>query len=93
MTGQHVSSHCKLIFSEYGWPEILISDNGPCYIVKALTNMMKKYSVNHITNSSHYSQSNGSAEKFVQIAKNLFYKVKEEGKDLFKCLMIYCKLP
>ena len=27
MTGQHVATQCKLIFSEYGWPETLISDN------------------------------------------------------------------
>ena len=28
---QVVYYQCKLIFSEYGWPETLISDNGPCY--------------------------------------------------------------
>ena len=28
MTSLHVASQCKLIFSEYGWPETLISDNG-----------------------------------------------------------------
>ena len=26
MTRQHVATQCKLIFSEYSWPEILISD-------------------------------------------------------------------
>ena len=31
MTGQHVANQCKQIFSEYGWPETLVSDNGPCY--------------------------------------------------------------
>ena len=31
MRGQHIATQCKLIFSEYGWPETLISDNGPCY--------------------------------------------------------------
>ena len=25
----------------------------------------------------------------MQIVKNLFYKAKEEGKDLYKCLMVY----
>ena len=25
--------------------------------------------------------------------KNLFYKAKDEGKDLFKCLMVYCNSP
>ena len=93
MTGQHIATHCKQIFSEYGWPETLISDNGPCYAVEAFTNMMKGYDVNHITCSSHYLQSNGLAEKFVQILKNLFYMTKEEGKDLFECLMIYCNTP
>ena len=90
MTGQHVATHCKQIFSEYGWPETLISDNGPCYAVEAFTNMMKEYSVNHITMSPHYPQSNRLAEKFAQIVKNLFHRATEEGKDTFKCLMIYC---
>ena len=93
MTGQHVVNECKLILSEYGWSETLISDNGPCYTFKAFTSLMKDYSVNHITSSLHYPQSNELAEKFVQIVKSLFYKVKEEGQDLFKCLMIYCNNP
>ena len=45
---------------------------------------MQSYNVNHITSSPHYSQSNGLAEKYVQIGKSLFYKVKEEGKDFYK---------
>ena len=30
MTVQHVTSQMKLVYSEYGWPETIISDNGPC---------------------------------------------------------------
>ena len=54
---------------------------------------MYAYHVTHITSSPHYPQSNGLAEKYIQIVKSLFYKAKEEGKDLFKCLMIYCNTP
>ena len=72
MTGQYIATQCKLIFSKYGWPETLISDNGPCYTAELFTNLMREYSVNHITSSSHQPQSNGLAEKYVQIAKNLF---------------------
>ena len=54
---------------------------------------MKEYGTNHITSSPHYPPSNGLAEKFVQIVKNMFHKAKEEGKDLFKCLMIYYNTP
>ena len=90
MTGQLIASHFKLICSEYGWPETLVSDNGSCYTSEIFTNLMKEYNDNHITSSPHYRQSNGLAEKYMWIVKNLFYKAKEEGKDLFKCLMVYC---
>ena len=72
MTKQHVATQCKLIFSEYGWPETLISDNGPCYTVEAFTSVTNAYHVNHITSSLHYPQSNGLAEKYVQIVVCLY---------------------
>ena len=50
---------------------------------------MQTFSINHITSSPCYPQSNGLAEKYVQIVKCLFNKAKEEGKDFYKCLMIY----
>ena len=93
MSAQSVTEHFKSIFLEYGWPDILVSDNGPCYTAEMFTNLMKEYAVNHITSSPHYPQSNGLVEKFVQIIKNLFYKVNEEGVDINKYLMIYCNTP
>ena len=88
MTVQHIATQCKLIFSEDGWPETLISENRPCHTAEVFTNLMREYSVNHIASSPHYPQSNELTEKYVQIVKNLFYKAKEEGKDLFKYLMV-----
>ena len=89
MTGQHIASYLKVICSEYGWPETLVSDNGPCYTSESFTNLMKDYNINHIASSPHYLQTNGLAEKYVQIVRNLFCKAKEEGKELFKSLMVY----
>ena len=60
---------------------------------QAFTSAMQVFSVNHITSLLHYLQSNGLAEKYVQIVKCLFNKAKEEGKDLYKCVMIYCNTP
>ena len=62
-------------------------------ISEVFTNLMREYNINHITSSPHYPQSNGLAEKYVQLVKNLLYKAKEEGKDLFKCIMVYHKTP
>ena len=54
ITGQHITSHFKLICSEYGWPKTLVSDNGPCYASEIFTNLMAEYNVNHIMSSPHY---------------------------------------
>ena len=80
MTGQCIASHFKVTFPEYGYPETLVSDNGPCYTSEVFTNLMREYNVNYITSSPHYPQSNGLAEKFVQFVKNLFYKQKAKRK-------------
>ena len=93
MSAQNITEQFKSIFLEYGWPDTLVSDNGPCYTAEMFTNLMKEYMVNHIMRSPHYPQSNGLVEKFVQIVKNLFYKAKEEGVDINKYLMIYCNTP
>ena len=93
MMAHHIDNHFKQIFAEYGWPDTLISDNGPCYASKAFKRLMTEYHVNHITSSPHYPQSNGLAKKYVQIIKNLFHKAKEEGQDLYKCLMTYINTP
>ena len=76
MTGQHIADHFKQIFAKYGWPDTIVSDNGPCYTSKVFKGLMKEYQVNHITSLPHYLQSNGLAEKCIQIVKNLFHKVK-----------------
>ena len=93
MTAQHVINHFKLIFSEYGWPDTLVSDNGPCYASEASTKIMQEYNGNHITSSPHYPQSKYLEEKFVQIVKNLFHKARDKGADPFKALMIYRNTP
>ena len=89
LTGQNVAEHFKQIFAKYEWPDTIVSDNGPCYATQIFKGLMKEYQVNHITSLPHYPQSNGLAEKYVQILKNLFHKMKEEGQDLHKCLMVY----
>ena len=54
MTAQHVIGHLKVIFSEYGWLDTIVSDNGPCYTAEAFTKTMQEYRVNHIISLPHY---------------------------------------
>ena len=55
--------------------------------------LMQSMSVNHITSSPHYPQSNGLADKFVRIIKNLFHKAKEECQSPYTALMVYRNTP
>ena len=54
---------------------------------------MQVMSVNHLTSSPHYPQSNGLAEKYVGIIKTLFHKAKEEGQSPYTALMVYRNTP
>ena len=93
MTAKHVASHFSEVFGEYGWLDTLLTDNGPCYASHEFKQLMLDMSVNHITSSPNYPQSNGLAEKYVQIVKNLFIKAHEEGTNYQKALMIYRNTP
>ena len=93
MTGKAIADHMQAIFAEYKWPNTLVTDNGPCYTNKEFQKLIYSMSTNHITSSPHYPQSNGLAEKFVGIMKNLFYKAKEEGQSPYRALMEYRNTP
>ena len=82
MTGQHIANQCKLIFSECGWPDTLISDNGPCYTSQTFNSVIKLYNVNHITSSPYYPQSNGLAESMSRLWRVCSTKLKKVAKIL-----------
>ena len=89
MIGKAIAHRMQAIFAEYRWPDTLVTDIGPCYTSKEFQMLMQSMSVNHITSSPHYPQSNGLVEKFVGIFKNLFHKAKEEGQSPYTALMVY----
>ena len=93
VTGKAIGHHMQAIFAKYGWPNTLVTDNGPCYTCKEFQMLMESMSVNHITSSYHYPQSNGLVEKFVGIIKNLFHTAKEEGQSPYTALMVYRNTP
>ena len=67
-----------MIFTEFGRPFILGSDNGLCFHSREFLSF---YGVHHITSSPHYPQSNGFAEALVSILKKLMEKSVKDGKQ------------
>ena len=93
MTRKAIAHHMQSKLFKYQWPTTLVTDNGPCYTSNEFQLLMQSMSVNHLTSSPHYPQSNGLAEKFVGIIKNMFHKAKEEGQSPYTALMVYRNTP
>jgi len=77
------------MFSHHGIPETIISDNGPQYSSQKFADFASLYNFCHVTSSPHYPQSNGQAERAVQIVKKLL----KASDDLYLALLTYCTTP
>lgn len=64
----------KSVFSRYGSPEILWTDNGPQYSSDEFARFAKALDICNVTSSPHYPQSNGQAERMVQTMKRLLQR-------------------
>lgn len=86
-TSATVASLTSKIFSMFGAPAEVVSDNGPQFTGRPYKEMLEKYGVKHTTSSPRYPQSNGLAERMVQTVKNTIKKTKKSGTDLDVALM------
>ena len=93
MTAKMVAEHMKAIFSELGIPKTLVSDNGPCYTGDQFKKTMSHLGITHITISPHHHHSNGLAEGYIKIIKNLLSKHKETGQDYHEVISVYRSTP
>lgn len=83
----------KAIFARHGIPMTVISDNGPQFISQSFKDFARNYGFDHITLSPLYPESNGLAEKGVQIVKRLLKKAAETGEDPHLAVLNYRASP
>ena len=58
------------IFSGYGLPEIMVSDNGPQFIASEFQQFCRNNGIMHRTSAAYKPSTNGQAERVVQILKS-----------------------
>ena len=91
------SALCKDIsnlFTEFGKPYFIRSDNGSCYASREFKELTELFQVPHVTSSPHFPQSNGFAEAMVKIAKILMdHSTLQEKPWNFGLMKYRCTLP
>ena len=92
-TSNAVIKELGLIFTEFGKPFILHSDNGPCYALQEFQFFMKDWNIKSVTLSPYYHQSNGLTESMVKTLKNLIEKNLQLNKPWFYLLHEHCITP
>ena len=70
-TSRGIVEVLKATFARHGVPDQVMTDNGPQFASRQFAEFMKTCGISHITSSSHFSSSNGAAERTVQTAKKI----------------------
>ena len=69
------------IFSHFGFPESLVTDNGPSFQSDEFQRFCMQHGIRHIFALSYHPQSNGLAEQFVDTFKRTLSKINEGSED------------
>ncbi|VDH99184.1 Hypothetical predicted protein [Mytilus galloprovincialis] len=74
-------------------PSEVVSDNGPQSVCANFKDFSHEWDFIHTTSSPRYAQSNGEAERYVQIIKDMFKKAEEGQSDIYISLREYPASP
>ena len=92
VVAQFLRSH---IFSRFGTPRALITNNGTHFCNKVIDKVLQKYGVRHRTSLAYHPQSNGQAEVSNREIKSILEKTvnsskKDWSKKIEDALWAYC---
>ena len=94
-TSHTVIEHSRTLFAQFGVPEVLVSDNGACFVSQEFETFLLKNGIKHVTTAPFHPSSNGLAERAVQIIKKGLKKESNGSMTsrLAKILMAYRTTP
>ena len=82
-----VINKCKKVFSQFGIPKELITDNDPKFSSHKFCSFSKTWEILHKTISPQYHQANGLAERSIQTVKGTRNKAKLNCEDNFLAML------
>ena len=90
-TSQAVIEELRTVFSRFGIPEVIVTDNGACFTSSDFESFLQYNGVKHLTPAPYHPSSNGLAERAIQIVRKGQKKVKSGSvrSRLAKILLHY----
>ena len=82
ITSGHAKDGLRVIFSQHGLPEEVVSDNGPQFVSNEVPEFMNKNGIKHTRVPPYHPQSNGAAERSVRVLKEALVKQVLEGRSI-----------
>ena len=79
----------RQVFSSYGLPEQIVSDNGPQFSSSEFSEFAKLNGIKHILISPYHPLSNGEAERFVCTFKEAMKAGQNDGMTMFHQLACF----
>ena len=92
-TSKSVIRDVMAIFSRFGVPDTLVTDNGPCFASSVFAKLADQWNFEDVTSSPRYPQSNGKAENAVRNVERLFAKCRAAGVSEFQALLDWWNTP
>ncbi|UYV77453.1 K02A2.6-like, partial [Cordylochernes scorpioides] len=83
------------LFSRYGIPDQVVTDNGPQFVSEEMKYFLKSNGVHHLRSAPYFPATNGLAERFVQTLKRGLKNMRNEelNKSLANFLFTYRTVP
>ncbi|XP_023246922.1 uncharacterized protein LOC106642194 [Copidosoma floridanum] len=87
---------CREIFSCFGIPQVLVSDNGRTFVSEVFERFIKENGIVHRLTAPYHPASNGQAERYVQTIKKALAKIETSvslSSELQNILAHYRAMP
>ena len=95
MSSSCVIEELRSLFAKFGLPEMVVTDNGTCFVSAEFEQFLRSNGIKHTTSAPYHPASNGLAERAVQTVKRGLKKVKDGTMStrLAKVLLTYRVTP
>jgi transposase InsO family protein len=87
-TAPAVTEFLDELFSRFGDPETIVSDNGSQFTSDHFAAFCKEHGIQHLRTAPYHPQSNGQAERFVDTLKRSLLKI-NEGEKIAMTLQVF----